>query len=99
MPETSKPVQKQTSQLLCPSAPGHPGESVLIGVVTGKPDAPRVMPTEAAVEVTPELLSLASPVSPSEVFRFASACRGSACTHFRGTLASWRCAASPCYPK
>ena len=68
--------------LLCPSAPGLPGESVLIGVVTGEPGAPRVMPTEMAVEVTPELLGLAGPVSPSEVFRFASTCRGQACVHF-----------------
>ena len=57
---------------------------MLIGVVTGTPGAPRVMPTEAPLEVTEEILSLAGPVSPSEVFRFASSCRGSACTHFRG---------------
>jgi hypothetical protein len=57
---------------------------VLIGVVTGKPGAPRVVPTEVPVEVTPELLALAAPVSPSEVFRFASACRASACVHFHG---------------
>jgi hypothetical protein len=34
------------------------------------------------MEVTPELLDLADPVSPSEVFRFASTCRASACVHF-----------------
>jgi hypothetical protein len=78
--EPSEPAQGR----LCPSAPGCPGESVLIGVVSGKPSAPRIMPTEAPVEVTPELLALAAPVSPSEVFRFASACRGRACLHFRG---------------
>jgi hypothetical protein len=73
-----------TSVQLCPSAPGRPGESLLIGVVTGAPGAPRVAPTEAPVEVTPALLELAGPVSPSEVFRFASTCRTSACTHFKG---------------
>ncbi len=67
---------------LCPSAPGRSGESVLIGVVTGTPDAARVLPLEAAMEVTPEVLALSGPVSPSEVFRFASTCRAEACTHF-----------------
>ena len=69
-------------ELLCPSARGHPGASVLIGVVGGTPGAPRVMPTEAALEVTPELLALAGPVEPTEVFRFASGCRECACPHF-----------------
>lgn len=43
------------------------------------------MPTEVPVEVTQELLDLAKPVSPSEVFRFASGCRGDACVHFRAS--------------
>jgi hypothetical protein len=68
---------------LCPSAPGHPGESVLIGVVTGTPDEPRITATNAPLEVTVELLALAEPVSPSEVFRFASTCRSGVCTHFQ----------------
>jgi hypothetical protein len=69
-------------ELLCPSARGHPGVSVLIGVVGGTPEAPRVMPTEVALEVTPELLEMAGPVEPTEVFRFASSCQGCACPHF-----------------
>lgn len=78
------PPGSPTTAPLCPSAPGRPGESVLIGVVTGQPGSPRVMPTEAPVEVTEDLLALAAPVSPSEVFRFASHCRGDACVHFSG---------------
>jgi hypothetical protein len=77
-------TESPTNAPLCPSAPGRPGESVLIGVVTGEPGSPRVMPTDAPLEVTPELLALAGPVSPSEVFRFASHCRGAACVHFSG---------------
>jgi hypothetical protein len=73
-----------TKAPLCPSAPGCPGASVLIGVVTGEPGSPRVMPTEDPIEVTEDLLALAGPVSPSEVFRFASRCRGKACVHFSG---------------
>jgi len=69
-------------QLLCPSAPGSLDDSVLIGVVTSHPDGARVVPTEGAFPVTPDILKLAEPVSPSEVFRFASACRGAKCMHF-----------------
>lgn len=79
----NEPIRKGEPELLCPSMPGRPGESVLIGVVTGTPDAPRVVSTAAPVAVTPELLALASPVSPSEVFRFAAGCRACACPHFR----------------
>jgi hypothetical protein len=82
MPRRSKPAGDTPHQLLCPSARGHPGASVLIGVVGGTREAPRVTPTEVALEVTPELLELAGPVSPSEVFRFASTCQGCACPHF-----------------
>jgi hypothetical protein len=76
--------ESPTNDSLCPSAPGRPGESVLIGVVTGKPGSPRVTPTDLPLEVTAELLALAGPVSASEVFRFASHCRGAACVHFFG---------------
>ena len=68
--------------LLCPSAPGTLPDSVVIGVVTGDFDAPRVRPTEQALPVTIDILAMAEPVSPSEVFRFASACRGTECVHF-----------------
>jgi hypothetical protein len=70
-------------ELLCPSAPGTLDDSVLIGVVTIHPDGPRVVPTERAFSVTPEILKMAEPVSPSEVFRFASTCRGAKCQHFK----------------
>ena len=66
-----------------PECSGRPGESVLIGVVTGTPDAARVVPLKAPMEVTPEVLALSGPVSPSEVFRFASTCRAEACTHLQ----------------
>jgi hypothetical protein len=69
-------------QLLCPSGPGSTEGSVLIGVVTGDPEAPRVLPTERALPVTPQILKMAEPVSPSEVFRFASPCLGAKCRHF-----------------
>lgn len=78
-----KPVRNRVERL-CPSAPGRAGKSMVIGVVTGAPGAPRVIPTAAPLAVTQDVLDLAGPVSPSEVFRFASACRTTACTHFKG---------------
>ncbi|MEU4039080.1 hypothetical protein [Streptomyces collinus] len=57
---------RQRVELLCPSAAAH-SESVLIGVVTGSADAPRVRPTDRAMPVTQEVLDLAQPVSPTEV--------------------------------
>ncbi|MEU0275562.1 hypothetical protein [Streptomyces sp. NPDC006307] len=69
--------------LLCPSSPPHLGESVLIGVVSGTPEEPRVIPTERAIPVTQDIVDLARPVSPGEVFRFASRCRTAACIHFK----------------
>jgi hypothetical protein len=70
-------------ELLCPSAPPSVEESVLIGVVTGVPGQPRVVPTARPMPVTDELLRMAEPVGPSEVFRFAAACRGQQCVHFK----------------
>ena len=69
--------------LLCPSSRGTLQDSLLIGVVTDHKDGPRVVPTERAMQVTPEILQMAEPVSPSEVFRFASPCQTGKCPHFR----------------
>jgi hypothetical protein len=69
---------------LCPSSqPGLPG-SVVFGVVGGTPDDPRVSYLAEPQPVTPELLALADPMEPTEVFRFASSCVERACQHFDG---------------
>ncbi len=68
----------------CPSArPEMPG-SVAFGVVLGTVEQPRVAFLDQTVPVTEELLALARPVSPTEVFRFAAPCAGKACQHFDG---------------
>jgi hypothetical protein len=69
--------------LLCPSSRGAVKDSVLIGVVTSHADGPRVVPTERAIPVTSEILQMAEPVGPSEVFRFASPCQAGKCPHFK----------------
>src|SRR5579871_3123332 len=79
-------VEKGTAsspELLCPSSRGTLEDSVLIGVVTAHTDGPRVIPTERAIPVTPDILAMAEPVGPSEVFRFASPCQSARCPHFQ----------------
>jgi hypothetical protein len=71
--------------LSCPSAqPGMDG-SVVFGVVGGTPERPLVSYLSEPQPVTPELLDLAGPVEPMEVFRFAAPCAESACQHFDGS--------------
>lgn len=67
--------------LLCPSAASDWEDARLLGVVGGTPEAPQLsyLPSRA---VTPELLALASPVRPEEVFRFSAPCRACGCPQF-----------------
>lgn len=69
--------------LLCPSSTATLEDTVLIGVVTDHVDGPRVVPTDHAMPVTTDILKMAEPVHPSEVFRFASPCQGCKCPHFK----------------
>ena len=59
-------------------------DAVVFGLVRGTVDEPRVFPLAKPQPVTPELLALAAPVRPTEVFRFAAPCAGTACSHFDG---------------
>jgi hypothetical protein len=70
--------------LMCPSVPAHYPDAVAFGVVTGSVDAPDMVPLIPALPVTDELLALAGPVSPGEVFRFAAKCIKGGCRHWEG---------------
>ena len=72
----------------CPSAQPDVTNGVVIGVVGGSPGEPRVTYLDEPLPVTPDLLALAAPVHPTEVFRMGAPCARSACQHFEGT----RCA-------
>src|SRR5262249_3845314 len=78
-----EPDRRGGEELLCPSVPPHPTESVLIGVVSGTADEPRVLPTKHAMPVTREIIDLPQPVAPTEVFLFAATCCASGCIHFK----------------
>ena len=63
--------------------------SRVIGVVGGSDGglegARRLFWIEQPLPVTGELLAMAAPAKPTEVFRFAAHCEENACCHFDGT--------------
>lgn len=72
----------------CPSAqPGMPGARV-IGVVRHDHETPDVEYLPESLPITTELLELASPLLPTEIFRFAASCQQSACAHWEQSQCS-----------
>ncbi len=69
---------------LCPSARPENSDSVVFGVVGGSVEQPDVKYLPEPQPITEELIALASPVTPTEVFRIATTCETSKCQHFDG---------------
>ena len=67
----------------CPSAQPS-ADGVVIGVVTGTADQRRIGYLSEPQPVTEEILALAAPVAPAQVFRMAAPCMGDGCKHFSG---------------
>ena len=74
---------REPGGLLCPSAQPDWEDAFAIGVVGGTPEAPQVGYLERPLPVSDELLALAEPALPTEVFRFAAGCVNDACRHNR----------------
>ncbi len=70
---------------LCPSAQPEMAGSFVFAVIGGTACEPRAAYLAQPQPTTPELLALAVPVHPTEIFRFAAACAGSACQHYDGS--------------
>lgn len=70
---------------LCPSAKPEMEDSIVFGVIGGTVNEPHLAHLVKPQPVTDELLALANPVAPTEVFRFAASCAGSNCQHFDGS--------------
>ena len=68
----------------CPSAQPEMRDAQVLGVVTPGADGPELAYLRDFQPATPEILVMAAPVGPTEVFRFAARCEGSACRHFDG---------------
>ncbi len=57
---------------------------MVLGVVLGTAENPRLVHLDVLQPVTDELMALSAPVTPTEVFRIAAPCVGSGCKHFDG---------------
>jgi hypothetical protein len=78
-------VPDTRDKLLCPSSqPGVEGARVL-GVVQQTGHGVEVTYLEEALPATPDVLAMASPLQPTEVFRLAAVCQTERCPHFDGT--------------
>jgi len=70
------------SRPLCPSAQPDWPSARIIGVVGGTPEQAHVAFLDQPAPASIELLSLAEPLQPTEVFRFTAPCASAACSHF-----------------
>jgi hypothetical protein len=73
---------------LCPSAEADSPDAVVLGVMLGSADEPRLRPLEHPVPVTDEILATTAPLPPTRVLRLAATCQEDTCRHF----AEGRCA-------
>lgn len=72
----------RTTHLMCPSAEPDGASATVFGLVLGTPERPETVYLDEARPVTAELLALAEPVAPTEMFRFAARCIRTACAHY-----------------
>ena len=77
-----------SAPVMCPSAQPGMQNPRLLGVVTFDERTPRIAYLNEPVPLTDELLKLAEPADPREVFRMAAQCEASRCAHFSGTRCS-----------
>jgi hypothetical protein len=73
----------QPATLMCPSAQHQLDGAKVFAVIGGTAEHPEVNYLEEALPVTPEVVAMAAPVDPAEVFRIAAPCaNGPDCWHF-----------------
>lgn len=70
------------SDLQCPSAQPDMSGALAFGVIDHSGETPTTAFLEATVPVTPELLEMAAPLLPAQVFRFAAPCQKGRCSHW-----------------
>jgi hypothetical protein len=75
----------RTELPLCPSDLPTMDGSVVFGVAGEGGRGELLGYLARTVPVTAEVLALAAPVEPTEIFRFAAPCAGHACGHFDGS--------------
>ncbi len=72
-------------QTLCPSAQPDREGAIAFGIIVGTVETPRLVHLATPQPVTEELLAATEPVTPTEVFRFASTCEEKGCAHYDGS--------------
>jgi hypothetical protein len=72
--------------LWCPSA--RPSEGIIFGVRVADANVSGIHYLDQLVPVSDEVLKLAEPLDPREIFRFGAPCAESQCAHFTGRRCS-----------
>jgi len=70
--------------MLCPSAQPGMENCRILGVVQQEGPTPLLAYLNQHVPATPQVLSMAAPMKPTEVFRLAATCAEHQCPHFDG---------------
>lgn len=68
----------------CPSAQPRMADAEILGVVGREEGEPRVEYVNGHMPATADVLGLAAPLPPTEVFRLSAHCEERRCTHFDG---------------
>jgi len=80
-----KTAPSAQNTLLCPSAQPTVKGGRVLGVVQHIGDGFEVSYLDQPLPVTPELLAMAAPAQPTEVFRLAAPCQTHHCPHYDGS--------------
>ncbi len=81
-----------TRSPMCPSAPHDEPGAHVFAVVGGTLAEPSVAYLDKPLPMTQELVDMAAPVDPAEVFRISAPCAGERCGHFNSAEHSCRLA-------
>ena len=71
-------------QKLCPSAQPGMDQCRVLGVVNRDGPTPTLEYLNQHLPATPEVLAMAAPLKPTEVFRLAATCAEDKCPHYDG---------------
>ncbi|MGC9948483.1 MAG: hypothetical protein ABSF64_19115 [Bryobacteraceae bacterium] len=69
---------------LCPSAQPGMHNCKVLGVVQQDGPTPRLVYLNQPLPATPDVLALAAPLKPTEIFRLSATCAEGKCPHFDG---------------
>lgn len=71
---------------LCPSAQPGMDNCRILGIVEQQGPTPRLVYLEQALLATSEILALAAPLKPTELYRLSATCAEGKCPHFDGAV-------------